>query len=59
VDEWHELRNLLGQHRSIDYTRRVATDFVERAKDALQIFPASAERDALRYLPDYVLSRDR
>jgi octaprenyl-diphosphate synthase len=59
VDEWHELRNLLAQHRSIDYTRRVATDFVERAKDALQIFPASAERDALMYLPDYVLSRDR
>jgi octaprenyl-diphosphate synthase len=59
VDEWHELRNLLAQHRSIDYTRRVASDFVERAKDALQIFPASAERDALMYLPDYVLSRDR
>jgi geranylgeranyl pyrophosphate synthase len=37
----------------------VATDFVERAKEALQIFPASAERDALMYLPDYVLSRDR
>jgi octaprenyl-diphosphate synthase len=59
VDEWHELRNLLAQHRSIEYTRRVATDFVQRAKDALQIFPASAERDALMYLPDYVLSRDR
>ena len=59
VDEWRELRNLLAQHRSIDYARRVATDFVERAKDALQIFPASAERDALMYLPDYVLSRDR
>ena len=59
MDEWRELRNLLAQHRSIDYARRVATDFVERAKDALQIFPASAERDALMYLPDYVLSRDR
>jgi octaprenyl-diphosphate synthase len=59
VDEWRELRNLLAQHRSIDYASRVATDFVARAKDALQIFPASAERDALMYLPDYVLSRDR
>jgi octaprenyl-diphosphate synthase len=59
MDEWRELRNLLAQHRSIDYARRVATEFVERAKDALQIFPASAERDALMYLPDYVLSRDR
>jgi geranylgeranyl pyrophosphate synthase len=59
MDEWRELRNLLAHHRSIDYARRVATDFVERAKDALQIFPASSERDALTYLPDYVLSRDR
>ncbi|HXD20679.1 MAG TPA: polyprenyl synthetase family protein [Vicinamibacterales bacterium] len=59
MDEWRELRNLLAQHRSIDYAQRVATEFVERAKAALQIFPASAERDALMYLPDYVLSRDR
>jgi octaprenyl-diphosphate synthase len=59
IDEWRELRNLLAQHRSIDYAQRVATDFVERAKAALELFPASAERDALMYLPDYVLSRDR
>jgi len=59
MDEWRELRNLLAQHRSIDYAQRVATDFVERAKAALELFPASAERDALMYLPDYVLSRDR
>jgi octaprenyl-diphosphate synthase len=59
IDEWRELRNLLAQHRSLEYARRVATDFVEKAKAALDIFPASAERDALLYLPDYVLSRDR
>ena len=59
MDEWRELRNLLAQHRSIEYARRTASDFVETAKTALAIFPASAERDALLYLPDYVLSRDR
>jgi octaprenyl-diphosphate synthase len=59
IDEWRELRALLAQHRSIDYARRTAADFVERAKKALQAFPASAERDALMFLPDYVLSRDR
>jgi octaprenyl-diphosphate synthase len=59
MDEWRELRNLLAQHRSIEYARRTASDFVETAKTALDIFPASAERDALLYLPDYVLSRDR
>jgi octaprenyl-diphosphate synthase len=59
IDEWRELRNLLAQHRSIDYALQVAADFVEKAKTALEMFPASAERDALMYLPDYVLSRDR
>jgi octaprenyl-diphosphate synthase len=59
IDEWRELRALLAQHRSIDYARRTAADFVERAKKALHAFPASAERDALMFLPDYVLSRDR
>jgi octaprenyl-diphosphate synthase len=59
IDESRELRNLLAQHRSIEYARRVATEFVDKAKAALDIFPASAERDALLYLPDYVLSRDR
>src|SRR6266550_2418932 len=59
VEEWRELRALLAQHRSIDYARRIAADFVERAKTALYVFPASAERDALMFLPDYVLSRDR
>src|SRR5207244_7658397 len=59
IDEWRELRNLLAQHRSIEHARRTATDFVERAKMALEIFPASSEREALMFLPDYVLSRDR
>ena len=59
IEEWRELRALLAQHRSIDYARRTAADFVERAKKALHVFPASAERDALMFLPDYVLSRDR
>ena len=41
IDEWRELRDLLAQHRSIDYARRAASDFVERAKKALYMFPAS------------------
>jgi octaprenyl-diphosphate synthase len=59
MDQWRELRNLLAQQRSIEYARRTAAEFVEKAKAALLIFPASPERDALTYLPDYVLSRDR
>ncbi len=59
MEEWRELRAQLAQHRCIDHAQRVASDFVERAKSALCVFPASAERDALMFLPDYVLSRDR
>jgi octaprenyl-diphosphate synthase len=59
VDEWREIRALLAQARSIDYAQRAAADFVERAKKALYAFPPSEARDALLFLPDYVISRDR
>jgi octaprenyl-diphosphate synthase len=59
LDQWRELRALLSQNRSIDYATGAAVDFVERAKRALYVFPSGPERDALNFLPDYVLSRDR
>ena len=59
AEEWCELRAMLAQTRSIDYAQRVAAGFVERAKKALTAFPPSDGRDALLYLPDYVVSRDR
>jgi octaprenyl-diphosphate synthase len=59
IEEWRELRSLLAHHRSIEHARQTAARFVSQAKKALQTFPASAEREALMYLPDYVLSRDR
>jgi octaprenyl-diphosphate synthase len=59
LDEWDEIRTLLIQTRAIDYARRVASDYVERAKKTLYSFPSSDARDALMFLPDYVVSRDR
>jgi octaprenyl-diphosphate synthase len=59
AEEWRELTAMLAQARSIDYAQRKAADFVERAKAALYAFPSSDARDALMYLPDYVISRDR
>jgi len=56
---WQELIAYLKQHASIDYACRRAEEYAERAKTQLYAFPASAERDALLALPDYVLSRDR
>ena len=59
VEEWRDLRAMLTATRSIDHAHTTAVEFVERAKKALHVFPASASRDALMFLPDYVLSRDR
>jgi len=59
IEEWREIRGLLAQARSTEYARRMASDYIERAKKALYAFPPSDSRDALMYLPDYVISRDR
>ena len=60
LDEWRELRAHAGSRRGRSTTRSaIAGEFVERAKKALYAFPASDARDALMYLPDYVISRDR
>jgi octaprenyl-diphosphate synthase len=58
-ESWNELVRHLKEHASIDFAARRAADFADRAKKPLYEFPASAERDALLALPDYVLSRDR
>jgi octaprenyl-diphosphate synthase len=58
-EQWSELLRELKEHRSIDYAYRRASEFAERAKKPLYVFPPSAERDALLALPDYVVSRDR
>jgi octaprenyl-diphosphate synthase len=59
VEQWHDLRTRLAHARSIDYAQSMAVAFVEKAKKALYAFPPSDARDALMFLPDYVLSRDR
>ena len=57
--QWDELLHSLKAHASIDYAHRRATEFAERAKKPLYVFPPSSEREALLALPDFVLSRDR
>ena len=57
--QWEELLRALNEHRSIDYAYRRASEFAERAKKPLYVFPPSSEREALLALPDYILSRDR
>ena len=58
-DDWREIRRLLVEHRAVDQAYEKATEFAERAKQQLAVFPPSLERDALMALPDFVLARDR
>jgi len=59
LGDWQDICALLAQSRSIDYAQRMASEFVERAKNALYAFSPTEARDALMFLPDYVISRDR
>jgi geranylgeranyl pyrophosphate synthase len=49
----------LHEHRAPESAYAKATEYATRAKSALDVFPPSRERDALKALTDYVLSRDR
>ncbi|GIT67192.1 MAG: hypothetical protein Ct9H300mP25_06640 [Acidobacteriota bacterium] len=50
---------LLREHNAIDYAHDKAIEYAVTAKQHLEIFPPSEEREALLALPDYVLARDR
>jgi len=58
-EQWDELLDVLGRHRSIEHAYRRAEEFAERVRKPLHVFPSSSERDALLALFEYVLSRDR
>jgi len=59
LEAWQELSDLLREHHAIDYAYDKAVEYATAAKQYLDVFPVSAERDALLALPDYVLTRDR
>ena len=59
LDEWRELRALLGHARSIDYAQRTASSSWSARSGRFARFRRAPARDALLFLPDYVLSRDR
>jgi octaprenyl-diphosphate synthase len=58
-ERWQEIVRLLRESRATDYAYQRAVEFATAAKDHLDIFPPSPQRDALLALPDYLLSRDR
>src|SRR4030095_5600349 len=58
-EQWRQIVALLREHRTPDLAYAKATEYAQRAKDALDVFPPSRERDALKALADFVLARDR
>jgi octaprenyl-diphosphate synthase len=58
-EQWRQIVTLLREHRTPELAYAKATEYAGRAKTALDVFPASRERDALKALADYVLARDR
>jgi octaprenyl-diphosphate synthase len=58
-ENWTRVKELLAEHRSIEYAYARAVEFGEAAKRHLKVFPDSHEREALMALADYVLYRDR
>lgn len=51
--------HLLGEYNSIEKSVRVARGLVAEAKKELDLFPDSAEKEALLQMADYAISRDR
>jgi octaprenyl-diphosphate synthase len=58
-EAWRELVRLLREHRATESAFEQASAYASAAKQYLDVFPVSPERDALMALPDYVLARDR
>jgi octaprenyl-diphosphate synthase len=58
-DDFMKVFDLVHAYGGIDYTLRVAGEYVESSKSRLEMFPPSPEKDALKNLADYVLTRQR
>lgn len=56
--QWEELSGLLLERRALERAYQQARHYAARAKEYLQGFPPTSEREALLALPDFVLARD-
>ena len=57
-ERWKELKQLLTEHRAIESAYDKAMEHAKLAKQHLEVFPMTPERESLMALPDYVLSRE-
>jgi octaprenyl-diphosphate synthase len=57
--EIEEIRRLVLEYDGVDYARNRAHAYARAAKDDLEAFPPSEERDVLSLVADFVVDRDR
>lgn len=57
IDDFKRLIDLLYKHNGIGYTRQMAADHIDRAKQALTIFDHSETKEVLISIADYALAR--
>jgi len=56
--DFERVRRLIVKYQGIDYTSRIAREYIDDAKQTLAVFPFSPFKDALIKLADYVVSRE-
>src|SRR6185436_9605893 len=56
-EQWREIVRMLREQDAPELAYQKATEYATLAKSSLDVFPPSRERDALKALADFVLSR--
>ncbi|MBU1741282.1 MAG: polyprenyl synthetase family protein, partial [Proteobacteria bacterium] len=57
LDEFEELRRIVDKYNGVGFTLDTAREHVRRAREALDVFPETKERQYLVELADYVITR--
>jgi octaprenyl-diphosphate synthase len=59
ASELEEIRRLVIAHDGVEYARARAAEYAQAAKQDLEPFPPSDERETLALIADFVVDRDR
>jgi len=54
-----QLKEILKRNGSIDYAMSIADRYAEQSRQALNVLPASEFKNALLWMPDFVVARDK
>lgn len=58
-EDFREVQDFIHQYLGVETTLDIAKRYIKKAKRCLELVPECQERDALHYLADYIVQRDR